>query len=968
MATSDNRKSPQLGKIKLKIGNSTVTASDSDASVDTNSLSAESVTEQNQQRNVEKRRKKNRRGSEWEIMAGLKDGQRFENKPNPFNGYLHKKRKWPLKGWHKRYFLIDKGVLVYGKGPTEISKGKIHGTLDIGLSVISTKQKRRRIDIDAEEFIYHLKAKSDEAFSNWVQQLTAHRLFRQHILTYGTNVGALFKPTDGLHSIPRTPEILSRDGSLTRGLQPPNGSIRLSLWIHESLSALEQQQRESASAEQSLTKLTKLLQQIESNSIVVVESTGEAQSPNVKKDRRKFGLKKKKSSKGGSVDLTIQFSGNKSTTGTDTDNTSPLSYPRTPGTHILRSYHSTTALFKPNAVSSTTSTLPIPTAASNAPTPDSLSNVDVISLSADNQMREDFVTLAKSVLTTLKNLTFGLTTERERLKNALEVEAQAPANVSNQNLLTLKNNLNQVLQQNSDLRNRLVRIHETSDLEDLSSLDHLSENHRAAGGTGTGTYTAASLSYSSSCVSATEFFDAEDLPANEKKHRPRHNHKRAEPTDDEGGYRPNAEEESEVRTRSESSSEAGSLSSEAELEEGSISSESELGAELANSERAELGDTSGLTGRRTALPVPRPPTEGLSLWNLLSRNIGKDLSQISMPVALNEPLNVLQRLCEELEYSELLDKAASIDDPYERMVEIAAFAVSAYASTLSRAGNKPFNPLLGETYECIREDKGFRFLAEQVSHHPPISACYAESTNFTFWQDARVKTKFWGKSMEFQPLGNVHVLLPKTGDHYVWNKVTTCVHNLFSGQRWVDQYGELRITNGRITCKLTFAKASYWSAKRHEVVGAVYDENGQPVRRLFGKWSESLYCGVAPSARCIWRAGTLPPNHERYYGFTRFAIELNELGPDQQLLPPTDTRLRPDQRALEEGDLNTAETLKLQLESMQRERRKRREELKITYQPRWFSSTADETWEYNGKYWETRRNSGFANLQFESLW
>ncbi|CAH1977665.1 unnamed protein product [Acanthoscelides obtectus] len=940
MATSDNRKSPQLGKIKLKIGNSTVTASDSDASVDTNSLSAESVTEQNQQRNVEKRRKKNRRGSEWEIMAGLKDGQRFENKPNPFNGYLHKKRKWPLKGWHKRYFLIDKGVLVYGKGPTEISKGKIHGTLDIGLSVISTKQKRRRIDIDAEEFIYHLKAKSDEAFSNWVQQLTAHRLFRQHILTYGTNVGALFKPTDGLHSIPRTPEILSRDGSLTRGLQPPNGSIRLSLWIHESLSALEQQQRESASAEQSLTKLTKLLQQIESNSIVVVESTGEAQSPNVKKDRRKFGLKKKKSSKGGSVDLTIQFSGNKSTTGTDTDNTSPLS---------ANSFSALSCSPQPNAVSSTTSTLPIPTAASNAPTPDSLSNVDVISLSADNQMREDFVTLAKSVLTTLKNLTFGLTTERERLKNALEVEAQAPAN-------------------NSDLRNRLVRIHETSDLEDLSSLDHLSENHRAAGGTGTGTYTAASLSYSSSCVSATEFFDAEDLPANEKKHRPRHNHKRAEPTDDEGGYRPNAEEESEVRTRSESSSEAGSLSSEAELEEGSISSESELGAELANSERAELGDTSGLTGRRTALPVPRPPTEGLSLWNLLSRNIGKDLSQISMPVALNEPLNVLQRLCEELEYSELLDKAASIDDPYERMVEIAAFAVSAYASTLSRAGNKPFNPLLGETYECIREDKGFRFLAEQVSHHPPISACYAESTNFTFWQDARVKTKFWGKSMEFQPLGNVHVLLPKTGDHYVWNKVTTCVHNLFSGQRWVDQYGELRITNGRITCKLTFAKASYWSAKRHEVVGAVYDENGQPVRRLFGKWSESLYCGVAPSARCIWRAGTLPPNHERYYGFTRFAIELNELGPDQQLLPPTDTRLRPDQRALEEGDLNTAETLKLQLESMQRERRKRREELKITYQPRWFSSTADETWEYNGKYWETRRNSGFANLQFESLW
>ncbi|KAJ8962778.1 hypothetical protein NQ318_001177 [Aromia moschata] len=911
MATCDTKKSPQLNKIKLKVGNSIVTASDSDASVDTNSLSADSATEQNQVPQNEKRRKKARRGSEWEIMEGLKEGQRFENKPNPFNGYLHKKRKWPLKGWHKRYFMIDKGILVYGKGPTEINKGKIHGTLDIGLSVISTKQKRKRIDIDAEEFIYHLKSKSDEVFVSWVQQLTAHRLYRQHILTYGTNVGALFKAADGLHNIPRTPEIVSRDGSLTRGLKPPgNGTGRLSIWMQESLASLEQYQHDASIIEQNITKLNKLLQQIECSSIVIAESTVcEALSPN------KVWFEKEKSrQKAVALDLTIQFSCSKSTAGTDADNTSPLS---------ANSFSGLSSLPQLNAIS--TSTLPVPAnATSNAPTPDSLSNVDIISLSAENQMRDDFVVLAKTVLNNLKTLTFGLSTERERLKSALESEVQAPVNVSNQNVVNLKNNLNQVLQQNSDLKSRLLRIH----------------GHRVYN---------ASLSYSSSCVSATEFFDAEDLP-----------------TEKLSGYRDQerGEEESEVRTRSESSSEAGSLSS----GEGSISSESELGAELIPANSLEVGDSQGLTGRRTVLPTPRPPTEGLSLWNLLSRNIGKDLSQISMPVALNEPLNVLQRLCEELEYSELLDKAAYIDDPYERMVEIAAFAVSAYASTLSRAGNKPFNPLLGETYECTREDKGFRFLAEQVSHHPPIGACYAESNNFTFWQDARVKTKFWGKSMEFQPLGNVRVLLPKTGDLYTWNKVTTCVHNLFSGQRWVDQYGELRITNGRITCKLTFAKASYWSAKRHEVVGAVFDESGKPVRRLFGKWSESLYCGVAPSARCIWRAGTLPPNHERYYGFTRFAIELNELGPDSHLLPPTDTRLRPDQRALEEGDLTTAENLKLQLEAAQRERRKRREELGYRYEPRWFSNPQEDTWEYNGKYWDMRKTPGFANMQFESLW
>lgn len=56
---------------------------------------------------------------------------------------------------------------------------------------------------------------------------------------------------------------------------------------------------------------------------------------------------------------------------------------------------------------------------------------------------------------------------------------------------------------------------------------------------------------------------------------------------------------------------------------------------------------------------------------ILYNNIGKDLSRVSMPVALNEPLSLLQRLSEELEYADLLDIANHIEDPYERMVCLA---------------------------------------------------------------------------------------------------------------------------------------------------------------------------------------------------------------------------------------------------------------------------------------------------------
>lgn len=117
-----------------------------------------------------------------------------------------------------------------------------------------------------------------------------------------------------------------------------------------------------------------------------------------------------------------------------------------------------------------------------------------------------------------------------------------------------------------------------------------------------------------------------------------------------------------------------------------------------------------LTGRRQKLPVPKSNTEGINLWNLLCKNIGKDLSKISMPVrialhycmraslkalvipvisvqvTLNEPLSALQRLCEELEYSELLDKACQATSVVERMTWVAAFAVSCYGTCQARAG------------------------------------------------------------------------------------------------------------------------------------------------------------------------------------------------------------------------------------------------------------------------------------------
>lgn len=47
------------------------------------------------------------------------------------------------------------------------------------------------------------------------------------------------------------------------------------------------------------------------------------------------------------------------------------------------------------------------------------------------------------------------------------------------------------------------------------------------------------------------------------------------------------------------------------------------------------------TGHRSSLPAPMSSND-TGLFSILTKNIGKDLTRISMPVTLNEPLNILQ--------------------------------------------------------------------------------------------------------------------------------------------------------------------------------------------------------------------------------------------------------------------------------------------------------------------------------------
>ncbi|KAI9726322.1 MAG: hypothetical protein M1828_001596 [Chrysothrix sp. TS-e1954] len=381
----------------------------------------------------------------------------------------------------------------------------------------------------------------------------------------------------------------------------------------------------------------------------------------------------------------------------------------------------------------------------------------------------------------------------------------------------------------------------------------------------------------------------------------------------------------------------------------------------------------------------------ISLWGILKSMIGKDMTKMTLPVSFNEPTSLLQRVAEDMEYTDLLDIAAGRADSTERMLYVAAFAASEYASTTGRVA-KPFNPLLGETYEYARPDKGFRFFVEQVSHHPPVGAAWAESTNWDYFGESAVRSKFYGRSFDINPLGTWFLKLrptaavtasagsrPDVEETYTWKKVTSSVVGIITGSPTVDNVGPMEIKNhstGEI-CLLDFKPRGWKASSAYQVTGKVLDKDGNTRWSIGGRWNDKIYARLTPGyeanldgsvmplksganaaqvdsnqAFLVWEAHSRPSGIP--FNLTPFVLTLNAVPERLRLrLPPTDTRLRPDQRAMEEGEYDFAATEKNRVEEKQRAKRRDREAKGEEFIPQWFTQKTDSI--TGEKFWDVRR-------------
>jgi len=314
-----------------------------------------------------------------------------------------------------------------------------------------------------------------------------------------------------------------------------------------------------------------------------------------------------------------------------------------------------------------------------------------------------------------------------------------------------------------------------------------------------------------------------------------------------------------------------------------------------------------------------------------------------MPVTSNEPTTLLQRFTEDLEYSSLLDAASTTTDPHYKLLLLATFAQSFMSSLRSpkRVLRKPFTPLLAETYELVREDKGWRFLAEKVSHRPQIFATHAESEKWTWSFCPSPRQKFWGKSFEMTIEGTIRVVLVPTGEVITWGKPACYMRNLITGEKYIEPVGEIVVWNHTMGGKAIVEfvpEKGIWVGRSENVVITTYSKEAQVGLRAEGKWTQGIK--QVPNGPEIWKAGDLVESEEKYGGFPIFAAQLSEITPiEEGSLPPTDSRLRPDRKFHELGNMDEAEKIKLQLEEDQRVRRRDGKEPPV----QWFKKVTLET-------------------------
>ncbi|WVR07464.1 hypothetical protein IAU60_004506 [Kwoniella sp. DSM 27419] len=241
--------------------------------------------------------------------------------------------------------------------------------------------------------------------------------------------------------------------------------------------------------------------------------------------------------------------------------------------------------------------------------------------------------------------------------------------------------------------------------------------------------------------------------------------------------------------------------------------------------------------------------EGNVLMALISQlRPGMDLSKIALPTFVLEPRSLLERITDFFSHPELIFGAGAEPDAKQRFLRVMTYYLSGW-HIKPKGVKKPYNPVLGEFFRCTYtyEDgtEGF-YVAEQVSHHPPVSAFFYVSpkNGLLVTGELKPKSKFLGNSAATIMEGEDRIRLldrPEDGE-YVITMPNTYARGILFGKMLLELC-DLSTVDCQATdyhADVDF-KAKGWISGGYNVIsGKVTGPGRTDIGDLSGHWSSAM--------------------------------------------------------------------------------------------------------------------------------
>ncbi|EIN13332.1 Oxysterol-binding protein [Punctularia strigosozonata HHB-11173 SS5] len=334
--------------------------------------------------------------------------------------------------------------------------------------------------------------------------------------------------------------------------------------------------------------------------------------------------------------------------------------------------------------------------------------------------------------------------------------------------------------------------------------------------------------------------------------------------------------------------------------------------------------------------------EGSIITSMISQlRVGMDLSKVTFPTFVLEPRSMLERITDFMAHPDLLFGAEKVTDPEERFLRVLQYYLAGW-HIKPKGVKKPYNPVLGEFFRCSYDypdgTQGF-YIAEQVSHHPPISAFFYTSPakKVSVVGELRPKSRFLGNSVSTIMDGENRVYLLDRPDDgpYVISMPNMYARGILFGKMVLELGDTCTARNDKLGlyADIEFKTKGYFSGTYNAIGGKVRHNNTE-IGTISGKWSHVMEFKPTKGgdSRVLFDVQKDGKNLAR-----------KNVAPEEEQEPNESRRLWADlTRAIQLKDMEAATRAKSAVEDAQREDRRKREEAGAKHVPRFFELVNDQ--------------------------